>query len=425
MSGFAALPDDGTPAWPTAHLRGEGAAGSTGKRCVLLMTGAMSPIHRGHVEALAHARRTVERHGWRVLGGYVSPSNDNYVGPKSRRNGSAFVDAAGRVHMARLATEDIDWIDVGAWEARVQNRWPNFTEVIESLDKHLSATFSRGEHDVLVFYVCGADHASKCIPGRRGFRNPRHGLVVIDRAGSSRYSKRTRPDDMMFGCAGLPEEGLDAASSTMVRKLLRKRIGLKKNVAEEATRLLSRRVYQLICETGWYGCSHGNSTQDPGDSPAKKGKADNMVENLDLLDAVSRVHNQWLEEGRKEAVASLDGTDEDALRLGLHHGSKLGYELAYMDGVAKTLLALSNLNSGAGTGDGRPKKQRLSKRARATALGLQERLTQFPLDQPATEDFQKALDLLRAQFRMLCAQAKIPSVCLWQNGGKKKEEMSF
>ena len=154
---------------------------------------------------------------------------------------------------------------------------------------------------------------------------------------------------------------------------------------------------------------------------------------------MSRVHDQWVEEGRQEAIASLDGTDEDALRLGLHHGSKLGYELAYMDGVIATLLALCDRKhaadtastdaaagaGGSGSGGVPCNSVKLSKRARATAVGLQDKLSRFPLDRPASEEFQKALDVLRAQFRLLCAQAKMPDVHMWQNGGKRKEEMSF
>ena len=47
------------------------------------------------------------------------------------------------------------------------------------------------------------------------------------------------------------------------------------------------------------------------------------------------------------------------------------------------------------------------------------------LGRPASEEFQKALDVIRAQFRLLCAQAKMSDVHMWQNGGKRKEEMSF
>ena len=143
---FTALPSDGTPAWPTAHLRPRPPAG---RSCVLLLTGALYPVHAGHVASLVAARRAVEAHGWCVLGGFLSPSHDLYCGPKhgngngnvhgnvngggnGRGNGSgdssgdgngnmsyrALVGAASRVRMARLATRDVGWIAVGTWEAR-------------------------------------------------------------------------------------------------------------------------------------------------------------------------------------------------------------------------------------------------------------------------------------------------------------------
>ena len=96
MSGldtFHALAQDGTESWPCTQIEaGFERVRTCGnpiptllyplpdngeRKCVLLTTGAMNPIHLGHVEMLVHARNTLEeRHGFRVLAGFLSPSHD-------------------------------------------------------------------------------------------------------------------------------------------------------------------------------------------------------------------------------------------------------------------------------------------------------------------------------------------------------------
>jgi len=44
-----------------------------GKCCVLVTTGAMNPIHRGHVNMLFAAKDTMEAAGWHVISGFKLP----------------------------------------------------------------------------------------------------------------------------------------------------------------------------------------------------------------------------------------------------------------------------------------------------------------------------------------------------------------
>ena len=52
---------------------------------VLLMTGALNPVHNGHLASLEFARQACEAQGVVVLAGFLSPSHDSYVGPKMAR----------------------------------------------------------------------------------------------------------------------------------------------------------------------------------------------------------------------------------------------------------------------------------------------------------------------------------------------------
>jgi hypothetical protein len=51
-------------------------------RIVLLSTGALNPVHLGHVSAMERARKYLNSMGYNVICGYMSPTHDDYVGPK-------------------------------------------------------------------------------------------------------------------------------------------------------------------------------------------------------------------------------------------------------------------------------------------------------------------------------------------------------
>lgn len=62
---------------------------SDGKRppCVLVTTGALNPVHLGHLEMLERAKRTMEENGYEVLAGWISPSHEGYVQWQSTQGG--------------------------------------------------------------------------------------------------------------------------------------------------------------------------------------------------------------------------------------------------------------------------------------------------------------------------------------------------
>ena len=58
---FRALKGDGTDAWPSTHLRAalaEHPPTDKAMRCVLLTTGSMNPVHRGHTNMFEHAKHS-------------------------------------------------------------------------------------------------------------------------------------------------------------------------------------------------------------------------------------------------------------------------------------------------------------------------------------------------------------------------------
>ena len=112
--------------WPTSKFRPSNPAA---RECILLSTGAMNPIHRGHVAMIHAAADRLRAAGYDVLRAYVSPSHDGYVQPKARGLSTLGLSAAFRLEVAQRAVADDPLVAVGAWEAQQPGHWPDFPQV--------------------------------------------------------------------------------------------------------------------------------------------------------------------------------------------------------------------------------------------------------------------------------------------------------
>lgn len=121
---------------------------------VLLSTGAFCPIHFGHIQMMEIARQALVAQGKSVIGGYLSPSHDSYVGPKC---GSQALSAVHRWRLTEEAVKDSDWLMVCPWEALGTPSMLNFTEVMVRLQSYLQEHTGNG--NIEVAYVFGADNA--------------------------------------------------------------------------------------------------------------------------------------------------------------------------------------------------------------------------------------------------------------------------
>ena len=193
-------------------------------RAALVLTGALNPVHVGHVASLVGARAALEARGWEVVAGWASPSHESYVKPKMTARRGLYLPTSVRVRCAELAVADTDWIMVGKWESMGPHAsWPDYPVVVASLQDHLRAA---GRSDVTVFFVCGHDHYLNCGlrdgMRRRSAALSAPGLAVLPRDGS-----RPVRDKAAAGARGAVV-GVEAkhappkVSSTEIRRLLRK-----------------------------------------------------------------------------------------------------------------------------------------------------------------------------------------------------------
>lgn len=118
---------------------------------VLLSTGGFTPIHAGHIKMMELAKQVLNCNGYNVIGGYFSPSHDNYAGKKPYNTKKA----PERVYDAQEVLKNNDWIMVDPWESLYVSDYINFTDVIERLEQYLKKHINP---KIRVAYVFGDDN---------------------------------------------------------------------------------------------------------------------------------------------------------------------------------------------------------------------------------------------------------------------------
>ena len=68
--------------WPMQKLTARLSVPSEAPTAVVLTTGGMNPVHRGHVALVHQAAARLDSAGFNVIGCWLSPSHDKYLQPK-------------------------------------------------------------------------------------------------------------------------------------------------------------------------------------------------------------------------------------------------------------------------------------------------------------------------------------------------------
>ena len=169
------------------------------RMAVLVTSGAFCPIHTGHLEMMASAKREAERRGWVVVGGFFAPDHDGYVVVKC---GEQALSAADRVHLAQVATEESEWLAVDPWAALYLDRAVNYTDIVRRLSRYLRCHLNQ-ELDVL--FVCGGDNHGFS----KAFVDQGH-LIVVPRVGATLptelYVHASASDRIMIAEKHLPNQ---------------------------------------------------------------------------------------------------------------------------------------------------------------------------------------------------------------------------
>ncbi len=128
---------------------------------VALTSGCFAPAHDGHIAMMREARLALEETGHEVVGGFFSPSHDDYVSTKGstphEQQISRQLTAAHRIYILERILEESDWLSVDPWGARYTPTDINFTDCILRLENYINAHLN-SIVPIRVAYVFGADH---------------------------------------------------------------------------------------------------------------------------------------------------------------------------------------------------------------------------------------------------------------------------
>jgi len=181
---------------------------------VLVASGSMSPAHRGHVSMLWQAKERLERAGYAVIGGWLSPWSDYQAA--SAAGACTPLSAAFRRRAAELAVCDDDFVAVASWEASIVDRAPERHEVMASLKACIEDVFpaSLGLRQVRVFFVGGPDVAGRAVVQQGIIANLDMGVVVVPRSSDDVLLEKTT--QLIFAADAPAEAAPDAEGSTEV-----------------------------------------------------------------------------------------------------------------------------------------------------------------------------------------------------------------
>lgn len=187
------------------------------KQAVLLSTGSLCPIHKGHLQIIDVAAKFLsEKCQIDPLVGYISPSCDLYVGSKL---GPELIPFQQRYEMVKLACEEHNQIPGAlpiipdSWEG-LQPDFIDFPYVKKHFENQLKKLFP--DKNLLLLYVTGADHFNKCGLNRAS------GYVAVSRVGY-KINGSTCPERNLYICS-TPEynEFYSDTSSTIIRNAMKK-----------------------------------------------------------------------------------------------------------------------------------------------------------------------------------------------------------
>eukprot|EP01084_Bolivina_argentea_P188380 324307_1 len=191
---------------------------------VLLTTGALNPIHLGHVDIMESAKIELESQhkNVKVIGGFMSASHDDYVGGKFGRN--KYIPSEYRLKMVEMATTYSDWISCDEWECR-QNYFVDYPQVASRLNEALKEIYCDKnkyikENNLKIYYVCGLDHATNCGLLGRGLNYLGVNTLIVRRP-NAKLNQIKLKSNLKNGVVVVDVPPVDYdRSSTMVRNLL-------------------------------------------------------------------------------------------------------------------------------------------------------------------------------------------------------------
>ncbi len=197
------------------------------KPCVTVFGGTFSPIHINHLKTLEAANRHLEeKHGYCVLGSYLSPTSDSNAGHKLGKR--QYFRLSDRVKMIRMALQNENHCAI---ELTLLERYKSLSIIEHRLLDHYRTTIDREEENnacpkVEVILVCGSDK----LPYVQLLKDElSHKVLIVERSSAQAQGKEKEEEEeeALHKHAASDQERIlflehkeEPVSSTLVRSLL-------------------------------------------------------------------------------------------------------------------------------------------------------------------------------------------------------------
>ena len=182
----------------------------------LLLPGSFNPITIAHLRMIELARDFLTRSlNLELEKAVLSPVGDSYGEKKNLQPANL------RVEMCRLATQDMDWIDVDDWESQQ----PTWVRSLEVLQRQKELALQQEPPVQRVMLLCGADVITSF--SKPGLWSKEHiesilrdfGVLVVTRKGAESFTQHVPPEcEQVIGGLHRVEEWIpNEISSTKIR----------------------------------------------------------------------------------------------------------------------------------------------------------------------------------------------------------------
>ncbi|CAE7313699.1 SGS1 [Symbiodinium natans] len=164
--------------WPASKLMQKlKAYDHQGTLALLILSDAMAPAMKCHLDLLEKAKDRLEQRGYRVIGMWLSPWNEARVGASGR--GTPGLSSEFRLRVAEHLVSSHESVEVSSWEMSAEGK-PTAIQVARSCRDTLAATFpnSMEGRQLCVFHACGARDLPVYKNTEQPFRD-NLGLVVV------------------------------------------------------------------------------------------------------------------------------------------------------------------------------------------------------------------------------------------------------
>lgn len=233
---------------PTDKLSVESKRDAGGRgRVVLVATGSFNPPTYMHLRMFELAKDELERRGYSVLGGYMSPVNDAY-------KKKDLLLATHRIRFCELACISSSFVMVDQWEA-MQKGYQRTLAVLSRIRNSLCKTDLLDQDNLKVMLLCGSDLLESFstpgvwIPDQVRTICKDFGVICIRREGKD-VGKLISNNEILQECRdniiSVDEIVPNQISSSRVRECIRRRLSIKYLTCDEVIEYI--REHNLFAE---------------------------------------------------------------------------------------------------------------------------------------------------------------------------------